>query len=461
MGINLHMKRHLQKSQNLTKQNPTSKGRSSMNTSAVFDVVIIGGGPAGMICAGRAAERGLSVLMLEKNDSLGKKLLITGGGRCNVTNSEFDTRVLLSKYKESDKFLFSPFSQFGVQDTLNFFHSFGMPTKVENEKRTFPVSDSSFSVLEVLLTYMKKHNVQIRTHAEVKKFNYTKNSHGHTIIESLTLQDNSSIRAREFVLATGGKSRPETGSTGDGFIWAKEVGHTVHQPKASLVPLISKDSWISRISGVSMSNVKITITLDGQSQGKAIKGKVLFTHVGLSGPGILNLSKKIGELLPYGDVDVCLDLVPEQDIGTLDKTLNTLFRTELNKKLKNCLSSINQHTTEEIPSALIQMIIEKSGVDEHTPAHSITKENRRKIVDTLKKFNIRIASLMGTDKAIVTSGGVDLREIDSKTLRSNICTNLYLIGDMLHVDRPSGGYSLQLCWTTGYVAGNSLGNTTI
>mgnify|MGYP000299390232 CR=1 FL=1 len=425
-----------------------------------YDLVIVGGGPAGMICAGRAAERGLSVLLLEKNENLGKKLLITGGGRCNVTNSEFDTRTLLSKYKESDKFLFSPFSRFGVAETLDFFHLFGMDTKVEHEKRTFPVSDSSSSVLSVLVQYMQKHKVTVRTNSQVKHIHTNDATYtGQTCtIESLELTDGSIIRGLEFVVATGGKSRPETGSTGDGFSWAKKLGHTVEEPQASLVPLVSKDAWISKLSGISLPDVKIKVLLDSIPQGKAVKGKILFTHRGLSGPGILNLSKSIGELLQYGDVQVSLDLIPTKDIGTLDSLLNTLFRTEINKKLKNCLGTISSIAgVPEIPTALVNMIIELSGVDEHTPAHSITKENRRKIVNSMKDFRINIQELMGTDKAIVTSGGVILTEIDPRTLRSRKCTNLFLIGDMLHIDRPSGGYSLQLCWTTGYVAGSSAG----
>jgi predicted Rossmann fold flavoprotein len=396
----------------------------------IWDLVIVGGGPAGMICAGRAAERGLSVLLLEKNENLGKKLLITGGGRCNVTNSEFDTRTLLSKYKESDKFLFSPFSQFGVAETLDFFHSFGMDTKVEHEKRTFPVSDSSSSVLSVLVQYMQKHKVTVRTNSQVKHIHTNDATYtGQTCtIESLELTDGSIIRGLEFVIATGGKSRPETGSTGDGFSWAKKLGHTVEEPQASLVPLVSKDAWISKLSGISLPDVKIKVLLDSIPQGKAVKGKILFTHRGLSGPGILNLSKSIGELLQYGDVQVSLDLIPTKDIGTLDSLLNTLFRTEINKKLKNCLGTISSI----------------AGVPE--------------IVNSMKDFRINIQELMGTDKAIVTSGGVILTEIDPRTLRSRKCTNLFLIGDMLHIDRPSGGYSLQLCWTTGYVAGSSAGN---
>jgi predicted Rossmann fold flavoprotein len=416
-----------------------------------------------MMAAGRAAELGAHVLILEKNESLGKKLLITGGGRCNVTNSEFDTRVLLAKFKDGGKFLFSPFSQYGVKETLDFFHTRNMPTKVENEKRTFPVSDSAGSVLEVLKKYMASGHVVIQSNAEVSGFVFDRGV--EDIAPSITgvkIKGGDSVFGKKFVLATGGKSRPETGSTGDGFAWAKQLGHTVVEPSASLVPLKVKDIWIKNLAGVSLSEVKITILQNGVRQNKPVKGKILFTHVGVSGPTVLNLSKDVGELLKYGDVFLAVDLLPQIDQATLDTKLNTLFRTEINKKLKNCLGMIGGvHDTDNspvLPTALIKAVIEVSGVDGETPAHSVTKEDRRKILATLKGLTMQISGLLGTDKAIVTSGGVVLTEIEPKTMQSRIHPNLYLVGDMLNIDRPSGGYSLQLCWTTGYVAGTDAGS---
>lgn len=463
---------------NMSKLNETaSKTRSHATISGtanspLWDVVIIGGGPSGMMAAGRAAELGAKVLILEKNESLGKKLLITGGGRCNVTNSEFDTRVLLAKFKDEGKFLFSPFSQYGVKETLDFFHRHGMDTKVENEKRTFPVSDNAGSVLEVLKKYMASGHVVIQSNAEVSGFivdrvsdtqedasEQSKTSVNPTIT-GVRIKGNDTVFGKKFILATGGKSRPETGSTGDGFAWAKQLGHTVVEPSASLVPLKVKDAWIKNLAGITLSEVKITILQNGARQNKPVKGKILFTHVGVSGPTILNLSKDVGELLKYGDVCISVDVLPQIDQATLDTKLNTLFRTEINKKLKNCLGLIGGvHESDNspvLPTALIKTIIEISGVDGETPAHSVTKEDRRKILATLKGLTMQISGLLGTDKAIVTSGGVVLTEIEPKTMQSRIHPNLYLVGDMLHIDRPSGGYSLQLCWTTGYVAGSDV-----
>ncbi len=430
--------------------------------SPVWDVVVIGGGPSGMMAAGRAAELGAQVLILEKNESLGKKLLITGGGRCNVTNSEFDTRALLEKFKENGKFLFSPFSQYGVKETLDFFHLNGMDTKVENEKRTFPMSNTAQSVLEVLQKYMASGHVTVRSNAEVMGFIIEADSESASEkaqIIGVKLKGAEDILGKSFILATGGKSRPETGSTGDGFAWAKKLGHTVTEPSASLVPIKIKEagaSFYKDLAGVSLSEVKISILQNGVKQNKPVKGKILFTHVGVSGPTVLNLSKDVGELLKYGEVFLSIDLLPSIDQASLDAKLNTLFRTEINKKLKNCLGMIieNDKGVAVLPTALIKAVIEVSGVDGETPAHSVTKENRRKILAALKGLTIQASGLLGTDKAIVTSGGVVLDEIDPRTMQSRIHPNLYLVGDMLHIDRPSGGYSLQLCWTTGYVAGS-------
>jgi predicted Rossmann fold flavoprotein len=353
--------------------------------------------------------------------------------------------------------LFSPFSQYGVKETLDFFHINSMPTKVENEKRTFPISDTAASVLEVLKKYMASGHVVIQSNAEVAGLVLARGKADEKdVMTAVKLKNGELILAKKFVLATGGKSRPETGSTGDGFIWARKLGHTVIEPSVSLVPLKVKDTWIKDLAGITLPEVKITVLQNGARQNKPIKGKILFTHVGVSGPTILNLSKDIGELLKYGEVFISVDVLPNIDQAALDAKLNTLFRTEINKKLKNCLGMIGGEEV-TLPTALIKTIIGISGVSGETPAHSVTKEDRRKILAILKGLTMQISGLLGTDKAIVTSGGVALTEIDPRTMQSRIHPNLYLVGDMLHIDRPSGGYSLQLCWTTGYVAGTDAG----
>ncbi len=266
----------------------------------IWDVAVIGGGPAGMMAAGRAAERGLKVILIEKNDSLGKKLLITGGGRCNVTNAEFDTRAFLSKFNkkeiQNDKFLFSAFSQFAVKETLDFFHINNMETKVEKEQRVFPITNKSQSVWNVLVENLKKYNVTVLSNTPVICL-----IKGDSKITGIKLKGAKIIKAHSYIVATGGKSRPETGSTGDGFVWLKELGHKVIDQDSALVPIKIEDAWVKRLQGVTLPSAKITL-LQNEVKQDIKKGKILFTHFGISGPTVLNISKDVGELLKYGDV---------------------------------------------------------------------------------------------------------------------------------------------------------------
>ncbi len=422
----------------------TSNGNSG---EKIWDVIVVGGGPAGMMAAGRAAEkarnagRPISILLLEKNDSLGKKLLITGGGRCNVTNAELDTRTLLSKFKESEQFLFSAFSQYGVKETLDFFHSHNMPTKVEAAGRVFPKSDTAQSVWNVLVDYMKNSAVTVISNSPVSGFT----TKGKNI--SSVKAGSKEYFGKSFILATGGKSRPETGSTGDGFTWLRGLGHTVVEPEASLVPVALKNPWVSKLAGITLPEVKITVLQNNEKQ-LVKKGRILFTHVGITGPTVLNMSKDIGELLKYGDVIISLDLLPSHDFSTLNDALQELFKKEHLKQFKNSLDSL-------IPAALAGIVVAESKIPPETRCNSITREQRISLMKLLKNLHVEAKHLLGTDKAIITSGGVALNEIDFKTMHSRIVPNLHIIGDMLNIDRPSGGYSLQLCWTTGYIAGEN------
>ncbi|MES3030852.1 MAG: aminoacetone oxidase family FAD-binding enzyme [Patescibacteria group bacterium] len=409
----------------------------------VYDVAVIGGGPAGMISAGRAAEKGASVILLEKNPSLGVKLLITGGGRSNITNHELDVRTLLSKYKENDKFLFSAFSQFSVQEALDFFHTRTMDTKTEAEKRVFPKSNKAQSVWDVLVDYMKKSGVTVQTNSAVRDVEVVEGK-----ITAVILKNNTKIFAKKFILATGGTSRPETGSTGDGFAWLSKLGHTVVIPSVALVPIALKDPWIKKLSGVTLRDIKLT-TFQNDVKQEAHKGKLLFTHFGISGPTILNMSRDIDELLKYGEVEIRLDLLPALDHGMMNKKLQELFKYDDKKKIKNSLDAI-------IPSALVDHILELAKVNPDTKNNSVTREERLRLIDVIKGIPMQVDKLLGSDKAVVSSGGVDLKEVDFKTMQSRIVPNLYLVGDVLNIDRPSGGYSLQLCWTTGWVAGSSI-----
>ncbi len=408
----------------------------------MYDVAVIGGGPAGMMAAGRAAELGAKVILIEKNPTLGVKLLITGGGRCNVTNAQFDVRTFLKKYKESDKFLFSAFSQFDVEKALEFFNSKGMPTKVEAENRVFPTSDSAQSVWDVLVEHMKKGEVEVMTNASVVGF---EKDNGQ--ITAVKLKNGKTITAKKYIVAVGGTSRPETGSTGDGLAWLKELGHKVVASESALVPVTISDEWVRDLSGVTLQDIKLTTFQNNQKQ-ESHKGKLLFTHFGLSGPTILNMSKDISELLKYGEVVIRLDLMPNFDHGMMNSRLQELFLLDNKKKIKNSLGSL-------IPSSLVDPVLELAGVSGDIANNSITREDRLKLIEIIKGIPMNVSGLLGADKAIVSSGGVDLTEVDFKTMQSRLIPNLYLVGDILNIDRPSGGYSLQLCWTTGYVAGSN------
>lgn len=410
---------------------------------SLWDVIVIGGGPAGMMAAAVAASRGKSVLLLEKNPSLGKKLLITGGGRCNVTNNKTDVRAMLAKYKKNDKFLFSAFAQCSVADSLQFFHARGMATKEENEGRIFPKSNSAQSVWNVLVEYMKENSVHVEINAEVTAI--LQNSNKDTF--EVTLKNKTVVHAKSCVVATGGTSRPETGSSGDGYKWMRLLGHSIKENDFALVPIALKDAWVKKLGGVTLPNIKITTFQNGQKQDTQ-KGKLLFTHFGVSGPTILNMSRDVGELLRYGEVEMQLDLFPKIDHGTLKEELQKLLVEHSNKKIKNVLGAL-------IPKALVPGVLQLAHIDAETPNHSIRSAQRTLLVALLHAIPLQVQGLLGADKAVVSSGGVVPEEIDFKTMQSRLIPNLYIVGDMLHIDRPSGGYSLQLCWTTGFVAGHN------
>ncbi len=414
-----------------------------MSGAEIYDVIVVGGGPSGMMTSAVAASRGNKVLLIEKNESLGKKLLITGGGRCNVTNAEFDNRKFLEKFKKDGDFLFSTFSQWNVKNTLDFFHSKGMETKVEKELRVFPVTDSAKSVWDVLIQYMSENNVKIISNSPVTEL-IVKNK----LISGVKLKNKEKLKAKSIIIATGGTSRPETGSTGDGYNWLEKIGHKIIYPKPSLVPIKLKEKWINKLAGITLTDIKITAIQNNIKQISSI-GKILFTHMGVTGPTILNMSKDIGELLKYDEVIFSLDLFPNHDHGMMNNTLQELFKNNNNKKIQNTLPEI-------IPKTISSTIIKLAKINPDKKCNEITRNERMVLIEVLKNFKLNVDKLLGEEKAIITSGGVDLNEVDFKTMRSKIIPNLYLVGDILNINRPSGGYSLQLCWSTGFVAGNSV-----
>ncbi len=410
-----------------------------MTRGIIYDVAVIGGGPAGMMAAIRVAELGASVVLIEKNEKLGKKLLITGGGRCNVTNASFDNRALAQKYGKKGKFLLSPFSKWNAQNTIDFFESHGMPTKVETDNRAFPKSDRAQSVWDVLEQELKKHKVVILTKAPVKILLHTKN-----IITGVETP-HGTIRAHSYIITTGGTARPETGSTGDGFKWLKALGHTIVTPNSALVPIKIAESWVKKLQGLSLTNIKITLIENSIAQDAKI-GKILFTHFGISGPLVLNMSRSIGEALAESTVTLILDLFPALDYATLDLKLREHLEKHQNKKWQNALAGF-------VPPLFVSTLVEFSKIDPELFVNKVPRTLRLAFVKNLKKLMLTPTGLLGSEKAIVSSGGVLLSEVDFKTMRSRKINNLYLAGDILDFDRPSGGFSLQICWTTGFVAG--------
>ena len=406
-----------------------------------FDVIVVGGGASGMMTAGIAAERGRKVLLLEKNPKLGEKLKITGGGRCNITNDESDLRKFLAVYKDAEKFLYSSFSQFDKNSTIEFFEKLGLPIVVQARKRCFPKTEKALDVYKVFEKFLRKQKVTVKTNSPVSKIvRRADDIVGVQVGEHM-------YTAESYVIATGGISHPETGSTGDGFNWVRKLGHTIKKPNPNIVPLRVKEEWVKNLSGVSLSFMKIYFYLDGKRQFDRL-GKVLFTHFGLSGPLILNSAYEVIQILEKGEVTCLIDAYPDTNHGALEKKILSIFNTNKNKTLKNVMSDI-------APEGLSEAVLSETGVDREVKVHSVSKEDRKKIVQFLKAMPLTIDGILGYDKAVVSDGGVILDEVNTKDFRSKIYPNLFFTGDMLNINRPSGGYSLQLCWTTAYVVGKN------
>ncbi|MCP4220419.1 MAG: NAD(P)/FAD-dependent oxidoreductase [bacterium] len=406
-----------------------------------YDVAVIGGGPAGLMAAGQAAARGARVLLLEKNDGPGKKLLITGKGRCNITNALSEPRELVQVFGKNGRFLLSALQLFGVDDTLAFFNKRGLKTKVERGNRVFPVSDRANDVLQLLLKFLKETGVTLKANAPVISF--IRDGNRITGINA-----HQFIKARNIILCTGGLSYPGTGSTGDGFKWAKEFGHTVIEPRPVLVPLKLKEKWVKQLQGLSLKNVSITVTQHEKKQADAF-GEALFTHDGISGPIVLDLSKKVGDLLSKGTVTLAIDFKPALEYGQLDTRVQRDFLQFNNKVFKNSLDQL-------LPKTAIPVMIALSGIDPMKKTNLVTREERRKLVGLLKGLPVTVRSLCGFEKAVITGGGVALKEVDPKTMRSKLIENLFFTGELLDLDGPTGGYNLQVCWSTAFAAAQAV-----
>jgi len=409
----------------------------------IFDVIVIGGGPSGILSAGVAASRGAKVLLLEKNSELGKKMLLTGNGRCNITHAEFDVRALIRSYGENGSFLFSAFHTFGPKETMDFFENIGVPLKIEENERVFPVSDSAKTVAHALKKYLEKNGGEVRYNAEVKEI-IEKDS----LVQAVILTNGEKLFTKNLIIATGGLSYPVTGSTGGGYLWAKKMGIDTISPVPSLVPLKVEENWIKELQGVALENVEVAVFQKKKKKQKQV-GDMLFTHFGVSGPVILNISKFALEAKKSEDSFLVIDMMREYSSAELDKKFQEDFKENGKMFIKNYLVQF-------VPKRMVDVLLKIVKIKDDKLLLDITRKERKNLVHILKNLPLTITGHMGFPLSIVTSGGVSLKEIDPKTMASKKIQNLYFVGEILDLDGPTGGYNLQVAWSTGFVAGSSV-----
>jgi predicted Rossmann fold flavoprotein len=410
-----------------------------------INFLIIGAGPAGMIAAISAKLNfpTKKIVIIEKNDSCGKKLLITGKGRCNLTTSNTDISEFINKLGKKSKWLRSALNVFSIEDTINFFESLGVSLKQERGNRIFPDSDSAESIRNVLVNKIKELNIQVIYNSKVicieKKLN-----------QFLIKTREKDYNAKNLCIATGGLSYPGTGSSGDGYFFSKELGHTIIKPSPSLVGLITKEAWSKKIPGLTLKNVQVEIYLNNKKYDEQF-GDILFTHVGVSGPIILNMSKNIHHLISINDNNVYLhvDLKPKVSYQQLNQRIFQIIDANNKKNLFFLLSQL-------LPKAMIDMFLIINDLQKEVVLCDLTKDSRKKIIASLKKIIITIGDVESIDKAIITSGGVSLGEINPQTMSSKVVSNLFFAGEILDLDGPTGGYNLQIAWSTGFLAGKSI-----
>ena len=407
------------------------------------DVLVIGGGAAGLMAAGTAASRGLRVTLLERNERLAKKVRITGKGRCNVTNNCADLQSLIAQVPGNGRFLYSAFSSFMPADTMHFFEEQGVPLKTERGNRVFPESDSAHDIAEALVRFAKKAGVRFAVGRAAELLVRDGNVFG-AVTEDGTMYDCSRV-----IVATGGLSYPLTGSTGDGYRLAESVGHTVVEPKPSLVPLVCHEGFCSDLMGLSLRNVTLH-AIDNQKHRTVYSelGEMLFTHFGVSGPLVLSASAHMRQM-ERGRYTLSIDLKPALTAEQLDRRVQRDFSENINRNYINALNGL-------LPKKLVPVIVKLSGIPASLKTNQITREQRQKLVDLLKDLRLTVTGFRPVDEAIVTSGGVKTAEVDPKTMQSKLVGGLFFAGEVLDVDAYTGGFNLQIAFSTGRLAGQTV-----
>ena len=410
-------------------------------------VIVVGGGAAGMFAAIAAAKNGHQVTLYEKNEKLGKKIFITGKGRCNITNAA-DMEELFDAVVTNSKFLYSSFYGYTNQNVIDFFEDAGVPVKIERGNRVFPISDHSSDVIRALEREMKKVGVKVCLNTEVKSVEAEKGKFNKVVLKDTTTQT-----ADACIVATGGLSYRSTGSTGDGFRLADNVGHKVTQCFPSLVPMETKEPWICELQGLSLRNVEAKI-LDGKKELYKDFGEMLFTHFGVSGPLIISASSYVGKKFmdkngQKKELTLEIDLKPALTEEQLDQRVLRDFEENHNRQFKNAITKL-------FPTKLIPVMLELGGIDPEKKVNSIEKEERKQFVHLIKHFRMTLTGLRDYPEAIITKGGVNVKEIDPGTMESKLVKGLYFAGEVLDLDALTGGFNLQIAWSTGYAAGNAI-----
>ena len=405
-------------------------------------VIVVGAGPAGMMAAGKAAENGNEVHIFERNSIVGKKIYITGKGRCNVTNDS-DVENFINNIPNNPYFLYSALYGFTSEDTVRFFNKLGVETKVERGNRVFPVSDKAGDIAKALEKYLKKYKVNIHLNSRVESLIIKENK-----ACGIKLANGKEYFSDAVIVTTGGLSYPGTGSTGDGYKFAKDCGHTVTKLMPSLVPLRAEEKWCADLMGLSLKNVAITVK---DEKGKKIYedfGEMLFTHFGVSGPVILSASCHLTNLGSQ-KAKLYIDLKPALDFKALDLRILRDFEKFINKNFINALDEL-------LPKKLIPVIVNLSGIDQYKKVHDITKEERKRLCSLIKALPVTITGDYGFGQAVITRGGVDVDEINPSTMESKIIKGLYFAGEIIDCDAYTGGYNLQIAFSTGFAAGNNV-----